>query len=124
MTFGYEPPERVCRCGGTVTDGTVGEGWAGCADEPELDPPSSAIGGAVAAGVSTLGVLLLPDDARPARSKENAATNAAPTPASQRVVDEIRRMPSSRSTVRRGATQRLARLVCAGRGFEPEREQP
>jgi hypothetical protein len=58
----------------------------------------------VAVGVFTDGVLL-DDDARPAKKSEKAATSAAPTPASQRVVEEIRLMALSRSAGRCGATR-------------------
>ena len=113
---GYEPPERVWRCGGYVTGGAVctGAGCAGDADvEPRSVPAGEVAGGAVATGVFTDGVLLLlPDDedARSAKKSENAATSATPAPASQRVVDEIRRMPLSRSAGRCGAT-RLRSIV-------------
>jgi hypothetical protein len=67
-----------------------------------LVPPR--VVGVVAAGAFTVGELLVPDDdARSAKNNENAATKATPRPASQRVVDEMRRMPSSRSAGRRGA---------------------
>ena len=87
--------------GGAVCTGRVG--CTGEADD-ELSPVAAGevAGGAVATGVFTDGVLLLPDDeaARSAKNNENAATSATPAPASQRVVDEIRRMPLSRSTGR------------------------
>ena len=93
-----------------MTGGAVCTGCVGCTGEADVEPPSvtagEVAGGAVATGVFTDGVLLLPDDedARSAKKNENAATSATPAPASQRVVDEIRRMPLSRSAGRCGAT--------------------
>jgi hypothetical protein len=101
----------VWRCGGYVTGGAVCTGCAGRTGEADDEPPSvtagEVAGGAVATGVFTDEVLLLPDDedARSAKKSENAATSATPAPASQRVVDEIRRMPLSRSAGRCGATR-------------------
>jgi hypothetical protein len=101
----------VWRCGGYVTGGAVCTCWVGCTGEADVEPPSltagEVAGGADAAGVFTDGVLLLPEDedARSAKKNENAATSATPAPASQRVVDEIRRMPLSRSAGCCGATR-------------------
>jgi hypothetical protein len=101
---------RVWRCGGYVTGGAVCTGRVGCAGEADVDPPPATAGdvagGAVAAGVFTDGVSLFPDDedARSAKKNENATMSPAPAPASQRVVDEIRRMPLSRSAGLCGAT--------------------
>jgi hypothetical protein len=78
-------------------------GGAGCAEAADVDPPS-VTGGAVATGVFTAAVLPPPEVARPAKNKVKAATSATPTPASHRVVEEMRRMPLSRSAGRCGAT--------------------
>ena len=94
-----------------MTGGAVCTGCVGCTGDADVEPsPVTAgevAGGAVATGVFTDEVLLLPDDeaARSAKRNENAATSATPAPASQRVVDEIRRMPLSRSAGRCGATR-------------------
>ena len=88
-----------------MTGGAVCTGCVGCTGDADVEPsPVTAgdvAGGAVATGVFTEG-LALPDDeaARSAKKSENAATSATPRPASQRVVDEIRRMPLSRSANR------------------------
>ena len=93
-----------------MAGGAVCTGCVGCTGEADVEPPSvtggDVAGGAVATGVFTDGLLLLPEDedARSAKKNENAATSAIPAPASQRVVDEIRRIPSSRSAGRCGTT--------------------
>ena len=114
----YDPPERVWCCGGLVIGGAVG---TACGDDTEPEPLSFA-GGAVATGVSTEGVLPPPEDAACSEKyTEKAATSANPTPASQRVVDEMRRMPLSRSTCRCGATRspRVVPSVSAKRADRP-----
>jgi hypothetical protein len=56
----------------------------------------------MATGLFTVGRALPVDEARLAKSRESAATNATPTPANHLVADWMRRIPSSRSTVARG----------------------
>jgi hypothetical protein len=93
-----------------------GEVSTGCDDGDDAEPEPLSVGGgvvaggAVAAGELTDGVeevLPFAVVARSPKYSEKAATSANPTPASQRVVDEIRRMPLSRSTFRCGATRPL-----------------
>jgi hypothetical protein len=97
-----------------------GDVCVGCAREPvPLSSPTEGlvagvVAGAVAAGVFTDGVVLeLLELASTANQPEKAATSATPTPASHRVVDEMRRMPLSRSVGRCGATHasRIGLLV-------------
>jgi hypothetical protein len=89
----------VWRRTGTVSGGNVGDGWTGVADEP---------GATVVTGVVTAGGATDPDEpeARLARKAENAPTNTTPTAANARVVDEILRMPTSRSSDLDGDTPR------------------
>jgi hypothetical protein len=69
-------------------------------------PGVTVVVGVVAGDVSdvAVGVAPEPDVARLAKKTESAATHPTPTPASQRVVVEMRRIPVSRSTDRCGAT--------------------
>jgi hypothetical protein len=88
----------VCATGGDVAGDAVRPGTA---DAPVPESLGVAAG-AVATGLFTVGLALPVDEARLAKSRESAATSATPTPANHLVAAEMRRIPLSRSTVRRG----------------------
>jgi hypothetical protein len=94
--------------GGAVRGGAVGT----VAVAPAFGPPygtvvGGVVGGVVAGVVGDVAVGVVapePDGARLAKNTDSAATHPTPTPVSQRVVVEMRRIPVSRSTDRCGAT--------------------
>jgi hypothetical protein len=85
--------------GGVVRGGTVGTA--------AVELPLMTVGACVVAGeVGDVAVGVVapePDGARLAKNAESATTHPTPTPTSQRVVVEMRRIPVSRSTDRCGA---------------------
>jgi hypothetical protein len=86
--------------GGAVTRGAVGT--VAVLPTPVAGGTVAGVvaGAPVATGVPTEGVAPEPEGARPAKKSESPATSPTPPAASQRVVDEILRIPVSRSTDR------------------------